>query len=883
MFDCKNLIHPFQHDPGTSQAQRTMEELLSGPAKIDGRSLADLLDYFVQISSDINFYDANLSVKDWRPFFQGSLPFLLSSIIKFDADSVNDKFDFYNAAFTKSPTNSGIQLSIYFIFYNSVYKINNWYSKVKGSGLPIESQLQKLIKDKLQQPLKNFICLTNAAVKWFCVRKLDFTIFSKEEAWGLDLTDLFCTDEGFLTVGHSKRKQLLAIQFDLVNAFSSFIEGIRLLPDFSENCIQQSLIPLKASLQKKHTPHLALIFVFLDLFQKLQDDLNGFTKKHLDFFYKDVLQLKARAAVPDKANIIFELQNQVKKYLVKKGITVKAGKDNNKAEILFGLDEEIVVNRAQVTDTRTLFLNNLTVQVSEFLEGVYMAPVATMADGIDKPFKDDQPQNFPTVGAKYSKYIKPGTAFYKPYPNARMGFILASPVLLMHEGKRSVTITLVCQIDETLCPELSDPDNKPNIYEPSLLFNKVKYLIKKYYIIVNGDLINTAAAKGIQQTTIDKLWALLLEEDQPDCCGNDPIHKYKYEESFTWGEWWTQFRSTVDAAEIPIIDEIFPKINVFKLSFSGEKGWVSPSKIERIRFTTLSTENKFAIKIKAILKPDKDPVSFFDKKVLNEDYNTTQPVVKIEINDHIKIKKGFDLNGSVCCMENKVDPAKYPLSYYHFFRYLRILDTFMPDGVTPLDTGITVRVCGFKNFIVQNDESVQDVNAPIYPFGTRPNVPDFDVVNPNPAPANLVGPSFYIGSQEILGKKWDSIFINIDWKAKPSNFRDYYKAYAIMGGAFGLDDTLFQINLSVLENGKWIPEDPHLVAPVVTIPNGVTGGNNRQLFEKDPGATFCVPDHMYYQTIQIRNSFFTLDQGFTLKNEKVTRLDVSSKFGFLRI
>ena len=129
------------------------------------------------------------------------------------------------------------------------------------------------------------------------------------------------------------------------------------MPDFAENCLQQSLIPLKAKLQKKHTPHLALIFVFLDLFQKLQDDLNGYTKKHLDFFYKDVLQLKARGAVPDKANIIFELQNQVKKYLVKKGITVKAGKDNNKAEILFGLDEEIVVNRAQVTDTRTLFLN----------------------------------------------------------------------------------------------------------------------------------------------------------------------------------------------------------------------------------------------------------------------------------------------------------------------------------------------------------------------------------------------------------------------------------------------------------------------------------------------------------------------------------------------
>jgi len=42
-------------------------------------------------------------------------------------------------------------------------------------------------------------------------------------------------------------------------------------------------------------------------------DLNSFTKKHLDFFYKKVLQLQPQQAVPDKAHLVFEIQNQLKR------------------------------------------------------------------------------------------------------------------------------------------------------------------------------------------------------------------------------------------------------------------------------------------------------------------------------------------------------------------------------------------------------------------------------------------------------------------------------------------------------------------------------------------------------------------------------------------
>ena len=48
-----------------------------------------------------------------------------------------------------------------------------------------------------------------------------------------------------------------------------------------------------------------------------------------------------------------------------------------------------------------------------------------------------------------------------------------------------------------------------------------------------------------------------------------------------------------------------------------------------------------------------------------------------------------------------------------------------------------------------------DVNGPVYPFGTRPEILNFDVNNPPVNP--LMGPDFYIGSEEIFFKKWDYV------------------------------------------------------------------------------------------------------------------------------
>ncbi len=356
MSQCKNIIHPFQNDPGVSQRQRLIPELDVNAPKIDGRTLADLLDYFTRLSRHINYYDANLATSDWQPFFNKSIPFNLSSISKYDAAAVEEKFDFYRSLFYKRPGKRTLQLVIHYMYYSTVYRINTWHKSVDNSQLVFEQMLENLVIDRLMDPVKSFIALTNSAAREHCIKSINFTPLAENTIWNLQSSDLKAMDTS-LRSRRGSRNRLMGMMEALSSLWPAMIEAVKLLSGAAEHSIEESLFSTSEELKQEHTPHLALLFAFLKLFQHLQSDLNGFTKKHLDFFFKEVLRLQPRAAEADKAHIVFEIQKQLDSHLLKKGVQVKDAKDKNNAEILFALDDEIVVNKAQVEEVRTLFLN----------------------------------------------------------------------------------------------------------------------------------------------------------------------------------------------------------------------------------------------------------------------------------------------------------------------------------------------------------------------------------------------------------------------------------------------------------------------------------------------------------------------------------------------
>lgn len=867
---CKELIHPFQNDPGVSQRQRVMDDLLGGTAQIDARSLADLLDYFEKLSRHINYYDADLNVSDWQSFFQNSLPFTITSILKYDADTIREKLAFYNLLFEKSPSKSSLQMIVNYVFRSIIYKIYFWNSKLEGSDLPVMLSLDKIIKDKLADSLKVFIVQVNSAVKFFGTKPINLMCFLESDEWNLDLTDLYAvkTTQSIQDSGKSKRLRMIALKNEILAIGESFITVIDSLHASAETSLEPSFLSLNDEFKEKLSPHLALLFSFLRLFRYLQQDLNSFTKKHLDFFYKEVLLLRAKPAIPDQVHLVFEIQKHIQKYLLKEGIIVKDSKDANKVEIQFALDDQIVVNKAKVVEQRTLFLNNKVHASNSYLEGVYMSSNAKMADGVEKPFEDIQNSSWPTLGSALSKYVDPESKFLKPYPNARLGFVLASPVLFLSEGTRKIEITLACKLHQNVCENENDV---------SAFYERLRTVINDKFYPINRDLIAQAVKKGISKSLKEKLEAVLWKDSpigkQISCYY--PLEEALFEKTITDLE----YRELISSAEeIAVLKDIFKPIKAFNIALTGKKGWLVPDQGVEIAMSNISGSSTFEINISLAMSPDQEGIVNYDEELFQEGFDTALPLMKINLDDRVKIEQDVKWTSRESCCERKAEDEIQLVSLYQFFRSVKVSNT--------KGTKIKVNVCGLKNFVVQNSESLQNINSPIYPFGTRPEIIDFDIKNPpnlnNPTNLNLLGPDFFIGSQEVFTKKWNEIHIKLDWKEKPTDFRDYYKGYLKEGGLFGLDENKFLINLAVLENGKWIKEKSHgsPTTKAVTI-QGETY-NDRKLFENNNSST-CSGSSEFDQTIFLRNTFFELNQKFSKNSSPIEQYEVGTSEGFLKI
>ena len=721
MFDCNCLIHPFQYDPGTSQRQREMDELLSEAVKIDGREMADLLDYFVQLSRHINYYDNQLNIGDWQPFFKKSMPFTLAAMIRYPVTEIQNNFSIYTSLHKKKAVVPGLQLISRFIYYHFIQRVNNWHLVLHESELPIANVIEKLIKDKLQQPVKDFIAYANAATGEYDIRRFNFHSLYENKVWNIDFPDLYAVDASIAQGNPQQKMNSLYEKFTAL--FPVLVENIRSLSLEAEKSLDLSLIHTREEFQQKHPPHLGLLFAFLSIFKYLQNDLNQYTRKHLDFFYKDILRFKSGPATPDQAHILIELQQQLKKYMLKKGLLVKAGKDDKKQEMLFGLDDEILVNKTAIAEKRTLFLDNKSTFAQTYVEGVYAAKDATKADGIDKDFPDDL-KNFPTLGAKDSKFTDPETGIVKPYEHARLGFILASPVLFLQGGTRKITIKLACKLHDSICNDQGDElmaagedccnpgkvvtDKKPPyppFYKASKFYDQVNEILASTYYYLSEDILKEALKKGVNKDFIEDLrdeFGLRIKENAVCYC---PVEKRRFDNFL--------IRQTdlvpLTKAELKILEGLVQPIRALNILFSGAEKWIEPSStVVTMNPTPLANSTIFTIDIVATLLPDKEAVTFYDREKLGEDFNTTQPLVKIELDDRIKLEaKLFNLTtvtpvADPCCVQSANCCVLIPenpeqkkwVSLYHFFRNIDLEESVYHSK-------ITVEVCGLKNFIVQ--------------------------------------------------------------------------------------------------------------------------------------------------------------------------------------
>lgn len=115
-------------------------------------------------------------------------------------------------------------------------------------------------------------------------------------------------------------------------------------------------------------PHFALFLTFLQLLSHTQGQLNTLTRRHLDFYYQEVLGVTKMAGVPDHVNVLVDLAPRTEQYLLPEGSLLNAGTDSLGLDISYRTDRDIVVNQAQVDRVSSVYIDKRITGVREARE-----------------------------------------------------------------------------------------------------------------------------------------------------------------------------------------------------------------------------------------------------------------------------------------------------------------------------------------------------------------------------------------------------------------------------------------------------------------------------------------------------------------------------------
>ena len=453
----KNLAQ----NSGTSQAQRALPALDTQYARVDERKVEDLILFAKKYGAYLNYYDLTNSVtSDWTPFMNRDMAVGIATVADWPTSNflpyLTDLYGYINDPQAGDPSEPQAYRYIYDLVFSLATALNNVYLNLP-TGVAYNDYLGSAILSNLAIPLQQLYVYYNASVSvnlfagdtpppdpmapFDEMEPASALSFINSAPW---VPAAFTSQPITFTAGEDLTKIINHYFFS--GAVNAFINGVI-------NIVQQTPSYLANVLENypSHTPHYALFLTFLRLFKYAQDHINGYTGRHLEFYYKKVLQLNNNDGVPDNVHLIFQLQKNIPAHPLSANTQFKAGKDANNNNIFYGLTDDIVLNQANVQALKSLLLASPKNAAPLWL---YASPIANSADG---------------QGAKLTTADKSWNAFgdIKQVQPATIGFAIASNLLFLNEGTRTITILFDLQY-----PTTATFSNQTGIFKAQFTGNK---------------------------------------------------------------------------------------------------------------------------------------------------------------------------------------------------------------------------------------------------------------------------------------------------------------------------------------------------------------------------------------------------------------------------
>ena len=419
---------------GTGQRDREPEAFAPGYFNIDEHSFETLLSMGAEFAEVMKFYNLRNRIEgNWGELFNNDEAVVMAVILSINLKRIEADFDSIPAGHT-------VELLQYML--HLAREINQWLLRLSASphksGELLARKIETLIADKLAVQLHNIYTIEQqAGIPWV---EQDATRFAA--VWDLDAAagDALLTratiDPHFAGDG---------IKEQLSKSFQISRNSISYLKSAAAACLPQSLQ------SQQHEPSVGLFITFLKLYEKAQGQLNRFTLHHLDFYYRQILQAENRPQIPKSCYLLLESQAASERLLIAKGVGFNAGQDAELNDIIYTADDELLVSDARLEAQATLYLEHDEL-ISPESDLDFVTRIKADRPGITDPDSTmdttrDRPASWALFGAE-SQYGAEGSA-----NDARIGFSVASPVLLLEQGNRRVD--LIIELEPILKIELN--------------------------------------------------------------------------------------------------------------------------------------------------------------------------------------------------------------------------------------------------------------------------------------------------------------------------------------------------------------------------------------------------------------------------------------------
>lgn len=433
---------------GRSQEKRLLPALEKDYFNVAELRFHTLLALATEYAQVLKFYNLeNREDGTWEHFFSRDETVVIATILAVDLEKLGSG-DGYNSHVTGADREliealraiPAKEIGQHVIAaYSAVTMLDKWLQLLAHAKNSIGVELRKVVESVIGG-LKKDIAVLEDYLTGYLSSRLPEEIFSR------DLIALV-SDAKETKPSQASAAIDVSSPVPIRSSLYAVIKAIEMVQFSAEKLLSASLV------SQDHEAAAGLLIAFLQLFQKLHHKVNRFTLNYVDFYYDQVLKAQPRNFIPDYVYLVVAPSKKDHTVLIPKGTEFLAGQDENKRDIVYAAAEDVVINDAAISAIHTLFFKRdaLNFPENSLFESVTLSdrvgevtrqlatggwlndvPVA-MADSL---LDEDSLQSYPLFGAPKKAE---DTMLVQ---HARIGFAVASKMLRLQEGRRTVRMRM---------------------------------------------------------------------------------------------------------------------------------------------------------------------------------------------------------------------------------------------------------------------------------------------------------------------------------------------------------------------------------------------------------------------------------------------------------